>query len=162
MFTKAALKRKSVRSYSDLRFGDELRAEIAAAVKELSPLYDDAVTNFKFCPGNLIRDELKGNIVHAPYYIIISTEPGDGSLENAGFMAEQLVIWLTERGIGSCYCGMARPTASSGISGEYCITLALGYPAAKEPRSFQSCFSVTAKMIFWSPLSAMHDWHQAR
>ena len=132
MFTQAAIKRKSVRSYSDLRFGDELRAEIADIIRELQPLYDDAVTNFKFCPGNLIRDELKGNLVHAPYYIIISAQKADGYLENAGFMAEQLVIRLVEKGIGSCYCGMAKPASGASIAQEYCITLALGYPSAKE------------------------------
>lgn len=132
MFKEAALKRKSVRSYSDLRFGDSLRAEIADAVKQLKPLYDDAVTNFKFCPGNLIKDEIKGNLVNAPYYIIISGDDSDGALENAGFMAEQLVIWLVERGIGSCYCGMGKPVKGSSIAGEYFITLALGFPSAKE------------------------------
>ena len=47
-------------------------------------------------------------------------------------MAEQLVIWLTERGIGTCYCGMGRPVKNATITGEYFITLALGYPSAKE------------------------------
>lgn len=132
MFSQAAIKRKSIRSFSDLRFGDELRAEIADMIRELKPLYDDAVTNFRFCPGNLIRDELKGNLVHAPYYIIISARRADGYLENAGFMAEQLVIKLVEKGIGSCYCGMGKPTHSSSVTEEYCITLALGFPSAKE------------------------------
>lgn len=132
MFSDAALKRKSVRNYSDLRFSDELKAQIAGAVRELTPLYDDSVTNFKFCPANLIRDEIKGTIVKAPYYIIVSAEEADGYLENAGFMTEQLVIWLAERGIGSCYCGMGKPCSGSSISGKYCITLALGFPSSKE------------------------------
>ena len=132
MFTQAALKRRSVRNYSDLKFSEALKAEIAGAIKQLKPLYDDAVTNFKFCPANLIRDELKGNLVKAPYYIIISAKPADGYLENVGFMAEQLVIWLTEQGIGTCYCGMGRPASGSDIHDAYCITLALGYPTGKE------------------------------
>ncbi len=132
MFTQAALARRSVRNYSDLKFSDTLKAEIAGAVKALQPLYADAQTNFKFCPANMVRDVIKGNIVKAPYYIIISAKNADGYLENVGFMAEQLVIWLTEKGIGSCYCGMGRPAAGSDISDEYCITLALGYPGEKE------------------------------
>ena len=132
MFTQAALKRRSVRNYSDLKFSDALKAEIGEAVKSLKPLYADAHTNFKFCPANMVREEIKGNIVKAPYYIIISAKPADGYLENVGFMAEQLVIWLTEQGIGTCYCGMGRPASGSDIHEEYCITLALGYPAEKE------------------------------
>ena len=132
MFSQAAIKRKSVRNYSDLRFSDALKAKIARAVKSLTPLYDDAQTNFKFCPANMIRDEIKGNIVKAPYYIIISAKPADGYLENVGYMAEQLVIWLTEEGIGSCYCGMGRPASGAEIADEYCITLALGFPGEKE------------------------------
>lgn len=132
MFTQTALKRKSVRSYSSEKFSDETKLEIAQAIKELTPLYDDAVTSFKLVPENLIRDEVKGKAVKAPYYIIISAEKADGYLENAGYMAEQLVIWLTEKGIGSCYCGMVRPRNEGDIDGEYCITLALGYPSEKE------------------------------
>ncbi|MBQ3432060.1 MAG: hypothetical protein IJG23_04675 [Clostridia bacterium] len=133
MFTQAVLQRRSVRSYSDLKFSDALKARIAEAVKALVPLYDDALTNFKFCPANLIRNEIKGKIVKAPYYIIISAKKADGYLENVGYMAEQLVIWLTENGIGSCYCGMGRPAGGSDISDEYCITLALGFPSETEP-----------------------------
>ena len=132
MFTQAALKRKSVRNYSPERFIDALKAKITRAVKELVPLYDDAVTNFKFCPANTIRDVVKGNLVKAPYYIILSAKEADGYLENVGFMAEQLVIWLAQEGIGSCYCGMGKPASGAQISDTYCITLALGYPAEKE------------------------------
>ena len=132
MFTQAALQRRSVRNYSGLKFSDTLKAQIAKAVKALVPLYDDALTNFKFCPANMIRDEIKCNIVKAPYYIIISAKKADGYLENVGYMAEQLVIWLTQQGIGSCYCGMGRPASGSDISDVYCITLALGFPAEKE------------------------------
>jgi len=95
MFTQAAIQRKSVRNYSPQRFSDELKAQIGLAVKSLVPLYDDAQTNFKFCPANTIREQVKGNLVKAPYYIIISAKKADGFLENVGFMAEQLVIWLT-------------------------------------------------------------------
>ncbi|MBE6819112.1 MAG: hypothetical protein E7517_08165 [Ruminococcaceae bacterium] len=132
MFTQAAIQRKSVRNYSPQRFSDELKAQIGLAVKSLVPLYDDAQTNFKFCPANTIREQVKGNLVKAPYYIIISAKKADGFLENVGFMAEQLVIWLTQQGIGSCYCGMGRPAGGAAIADEYCITLALGFPAEKE------------------------------
>lgn len=132
MFTKNALARKSVRNYSLLHFSDELKREIALQVKQLTPLYDDAVINFKFCPAGTVRDAVKGNIIKAPYYIIISAKPADGYLENVGFMAEQLVLWLTERGIGTCYCGMGRPANADAVTDEYCITLALGYPDEKE------------------------------
>lgn len=132
MFTQSALKRKSVRSYSSEKFSDELKLEIAQAIKELTPIYDDAETNFKLCPAALIEGELKGRPVKAPYYILISAKEADGYLENAGFMAEQLVIWLTEKGIGSCYCGMVRPRNDEDVEGKYCITLALGYPSEKE------------------------------
>lgn len=132
MFTQAAVQRKSVRNYSPERFSDELKAKIGLAVKSLVPLYDDATTNFKFCPANTIRDVIKGKIVKAPYYIIISAKKADGYLENVGFMAEQLVIWLVQNGIGSCYCGMGRPAAGAQIADEYCITLALGFPAQKD------------------------------
>lgn len=132
MFTQSAIKRKSVRAYSSQKFSDETKLEIAQAIKHLTPLYDDAITNFKLVPENLINGEIKGRAVKAPYYIIISADKADGYLENAGYMAEQLVIWLVEKGIGSCYCGMVKPRDVNEIDGEYCITLALGYPSDKE------------------------------
>lgn len=132
MFKEAILKRKSVRSFSDKRFSDELKSEIANDIKNLTPLYDDAVTNFKFCTAKLIKNDISGKLVSAPYYIIISARPEDGFLENAGFMAQQLVLILTLKGIGTCYCGMGKPRKDFSVKGEYCITLALGFPAEKE------------------------------
>ncbi len=126
------VRRKSVRNYSAQKFSDALKAEIADVIKSLRPMFDDASTYFKLVPEDLVRNELSGSLVSAPYYIIISSDAGDGVLENAGFMAEQLVLELTDRGIGTCYCGMAKAKKSSSISGEYGITVALGYPAEKE------------------------------
>lgn len=136
MFVQSALKRKSIRDFSKERFSDGLKSEIADIIRGLIPLYGDAVTNFKFCPAALIRDDLSGKLVKAPYYIIISARRDDGYLENAGFMAEQLVIEMTARGIATCYSGMAKPRNEFSVKGEYCITLALGYPSEKE--SFRS------------------------
>ena len=132
MLSDAIIKRKSVRKYSSKKFSDAVKAEIAEKIKELSPMFDDAATYFKLVPENLIRDELSGMLVTAPYYIIISSDGKDGDLENIGYMAEQLVLKLTEMGIGTCFCGMGKPKQSSSINGVYGITLALGYPAESE------------------------------
>ncbi len=104
-------KRKSIRKYSKEKVSQELMEEIKEKLSKVTPLYD----NIKF-QGHLIEDgerlleTFKGVIgnygkVIAPHYIVVTSEEKEGYKENVGYTFEKIVLWLTGRGIGTCWIG---------------------------------------------------------
>lgn len=70
--------------------------------------------------------------VKAPYYLVIYSEKSEWSLVNAGFIMEQIVLYLTEKGVGTCYQGGARLTDVPIPDGmEAKMVLAFGPPEGK-------------------------------
>ncbi len=66
--------------------------------------------------------------VRAPYYLMFFSETGEEAEKNAGYLMEQMVLYLTEKGIGTCYQGLARIPAVSGPNGlKPLMVLAFGY-----------------------------------
>lgn len=84
------------------------------------------------CP--LLRKEtIRGaGKAEAPYYLVFYSQLAEGYLENAGFILEQIVLYLTLKGIGSCYQGSLRLTAGPEAAAEGMvpvIAVAFGLPA---------------------------------
>lgn len=53
--------------------------------------------------------EVKGMLkIDAPHFLVFFSEPEEGYLVNAGFMLQQLDLYLSAKGIGSCYQGTAK------------------------------------------------------
>ncbi len=72
--------------------------------------------------------------IKAPYYVCCYSEKKEGYLMNAGFLMQQLDLYLSANGIGSCWLGMAKPSKEllerkDGM--EFVIILAFG--KANEP-----------------------------
>jgi hypothetical protein len=63
--------------------------------------------------------------VHAPQYLILSGQGAPGEREQAGFLYEQLVLWLDMRDIGSVWLGGTRAKQAN-PHGQDLITLAFG------------------------------------
>ena len=59
----------------------------------------------------------------APYYLAINCEKGEHYLENAGFVFQQLSLYLQGICIGSCWVGMASPKKKSK---DFVIAIAFG------------------------------------
>ncbi len=69
--------------------------------------------------------------VKAPYYICISSEKKGDYLINAGYMMEQISLYITSKGLGTCFLGGAAP--GKGLKDtmryDYVISLAFGIPS---------------------------------
>ena len=70
-------------------------------------------------------------VVKAPYYLVLYSEKAERSAENAGYLMEQAVLYLTVYGVATCYQGAANasslPQAPEGM--KPVITVAFGMPA---------------------------------
>ncbi len=74
-------------------------------------------------------DEIKGMFrADAPHYLVLFSEEKEGYQANAGFMLQQMDLYLSSKGLGCCWQGGPKPVKSSReVSGmTYVILLAFG------------------------------------
>ena len=115
-------RRKSCRKYSLEPLSDVQLEEIEAVLHSFEPLFEDVPLSYRFVK------ETKGMFhVLAPHYLIISGPGQEGEPENAGFIGQQLTLWLNHRGLGSVWLGASRDASTSQKRSDI-IIIALGKP----------------------------------
>lgn len=129
-FYNTIYKRKSIRKYRMEPLESSKLNELRKFIEGITPLYEDIKTETVILPEKEIRLMLP---IKSPHYIAVYSETKDGYLPNAGFMLQQVELYLSANGIGACWLGMGLPQKeSSSRNGlEFVITLAFGY--AEEP-----------------------------
>lgn len=124
--------RRSCRSYSSEPLTRTELAEIEDFSKTLVPLDSKIRTAMQIVPGDAVRFYFPWK---APQLIAFFSETKPGYLENAGFLLQQMDLWLQSRGLGVCWLGLGKlknqVTTPEGM--EFVILLAFGTP--KEPLS---------------------------
>jgi nitroreductase len=120
-------KRKSIREYDLTPLDVHSLAEIMAHTSALKPLFDGIKIEMKL----LSQPDVKGLfLAKAPHYLAVFSEPKDGYLANVGFILQQMDLFFSANGIGSCWQGMPKPTKEILNSSklEFVILLAFGKP----------------------------------
>lgn len=97
----------------------ELEA-IQAQFSKLVPLKEDIRTEFRLVPRE--RTTCK----RGEFCILVYSERKDRFLNNAGYLAEQLDLWLASQNIGVCWYGMGKPDEPVYHGLEFVIMLAVG------------------------------------
>lgn len=117
-------KRKSIRNFTDEKFTQEMVNKINAYIKQLIPCKTGINVAVYFLEDEKVKGLFK---VKAPYYIVMTSETKEDYDINAGFMLEQLVLWLTSEGIGTCWLGSGKPNKdiSKKFKLNYVTTIAL-------------------------------------
>jgi nitroreductase len=136
---EAIFKRKSIREYDLTPLDGRMLAEIMAHTSALKPLYEGIKIEIKLLSQKDVKGLLKAK---APHYLAVFSETKDGYLTNAGFMLQQMDLFFSANGIGSCWQGMPQPTEEILNSSklEYVILLAFGKPKEKLHRENVSEF----------------------
>ncbi len=105
-FYQAIFKRKSFHLFRNAGTGTLTPEEldgIRTAFKGLEPLYPEIRTAIRIVPGGkLFRPD-------AEYGILIYSEKKENWLMNAGYLGEQLDLWLVSRSIGTLWYGIGKP-----------------------------------------------------
>ena len=117
-------KRKSIRKYDPSELDAATLDQIQAKIKGVTPLYP----NIRYSIG-IVRKIIIPMRINAPHYILFGSEDKDGGDENIGFIGQQLSLYFTELGLGSCWLGRGKPSEREDSSLPFVICMAFGKPA---------------------------------
>lgn len=126
---EAIFNRKSVRNYQNGTLPESLLNQIKAFCQKAVPLNPHTETKIELFDNTQRNVKKKGLWkVDAPYYLVLYSEEKSGYLYNAGYLMEQIVLYLTTKGLGSCYMGGARLLVAGAGDLKQVMVLAFGYP----------------------------------
>lgn len=124
--------RHSVRKYSDREVPERLRAQILAYFEKTSRLNDRIRTELEILDNTKKKAEVKGLWkTDAPYYLAFYSEPEEGFERNAGYIMEQLILYMTVKGLGTCYLGGSRVKQTVKNGKRLVMIAAFGWPEGK-------------------------------
>lgn len=124
--------RHSVRKYADREVPDRLCGQIFSYFEKTSRLNDRIRTELEILDNTKKKIEIRGLWkVDAPYYLAFYSEPEEGYERNAGYMMEQLILYMTVKGLGTCYLGGARLKQQSKNGRHLVMLVAFGWPEGK-------------------------------
>jgi len=117
-------KRKSIRKYDQSPLDDAALEKVLAQIGSVKPLFPDIRYSIE------IVNKTKGmNNVKAPYFLLFRSEEKDGAYENIGYIGQQLDLFFSESGIGSCWLGAAKPEEKAESAMPHVVSMAFGKPA---------------------------------
>ena len=102
-------KRRSIRKFKYEAVPEQLIKDVLAFADRVATL----------CPEISTKMEIKENIgkdlpvkglwkVEAPYYLVFYSEEKDCWMMNAGYVLEPVLLYMTGKGLGTCYLGSTR------------------------------------------------------
>ncbi len=109
-----AIKRESTRSFKKRPISNRQLTELQNYIPRCRRLLPDIRTDVTIL-GAEAAALLKGAVgyfglmIEAPNYLLVSSEPHDYAMENAGYMGEDLVMKLTELEVESCWITIQNP-----------------------------------------------------
>ena len=126
-------KRKSIRKYQQQKLAAEELQEIMDFLEGAEVIDPEIKFEAKIVDSDLVKSLIP---IKAPHYLQFFSEEKEDYLLNAGFILQQLDLYLAANNLGSCWFGMAKPKkeiiADSEL--EYVITLVFGRAAEENYR----------------------------
>lgn len=131
-------RRKSTRSFSMAPVDEADLRRIRDFAALCRPLYPELPVRLDLIGIDAVRCILPWK---TPHYVAVFTDDSPGAAENAGFLCQQLDLYIHSLGLGSCWLGMGRydprgdsaPPDTDGL--RFLIMLAFGRPAGQLLRS---------------------------
>lgn len=110
---EAIFERRSIRRYCMEPIAEESLEKIRKFLLLLSPLDGESRVEFEIYEHYNRKEKVKGLWkTEAPYYLAVYCEDHPAAYRNAGYMAEQIVLYMTTKRIGSCYLGVSKVGAA--------------------------------------------------
>lgn len=126
---EAIVARKSVRSYTKDALHSSVTDKVEEYIRTVKPLVEEIDCKIEIMKRpEYVKRYTSLFIPNAPDYLVISSAKGEGCFENVGFMGEQIVLYLTSLGLGTCWLGSTKPKKNTETGGKYnhVITIAFG------------------------------------
>ncbi len=155
----AIFKRKSVRKYHMTPLAEEKLEQLKAFLEGVKRLDESITTDFTILSNEKVKGLFALKFMLAPHYICIYSEKKDGYLVNAGFIMQQIDLYLSANNLGSCWLGIAKPDKEIPLSRnglEFVVMLAFGSPAEPVHRTGKEQF----KRNSLSEITSINDVEQ--
>lgn len=130
---EAIFVRKTVRKFKMEPLDQTLLNGIKSFAESIPMLFEGIAVEYRWMENSDIKKYFNGSLTHkAPYYLALYSENIQGFQMNAGYLMQQVSLYLTAKGLGSCYLGMLKPKKGKtearpdGVKAEYVIALAFG------------------------------------
>ncbi|HKL80357.1 MAG TPA: nitroreductase family protein [Mobilitalea sp.] len=121
--------RRTIRTFLQKKLEWETIADILEYADRLPMLMEGIAVEFKLVSNIEKNQGFRGPFaVTAPYYICISSEVKEDYLLNAGYLMQQLNLYIESKGLGACFVGYSSPgrELKATMKYEYVIALAFG------------------------------------
>jgi nitroreductase len=153
---KAIFHRKSIRKYDMAPLPATTIAEIQDFANSVKPLDDKVKYEFSYLSTADVKNILP---IKAPHYICLYSEKQGNYLMNAGFVLQQIDLYLSANNLASCWLGMAKPSKEvpelkNGM--EFVIMIAFGNSNEQIHREDTSTFN-RHKLSEISQISGVDD-----
>ncbi len=125
---EAIFSRRSIRHFLYERLEWEVIADILEYANDLPMLIEGIAVEFKLVSNIETKQGFRGPFnVKAPYYLCISSEVKEDYLLNAGYLMQQLNLYIATKGLGSCFLiAVPGKGLKDTMKYDYVITLAFG------------------------------------
>jgi nitroreductase len=104
---EAIFRRKSIRDYDSTPIDSNRLEEVSKNLQSLKPMLAGIKTEFKIIPPNQVT---RKGMNKAPHYIAAFSEAKEAYKVNIGFLLQQMDLYFSANGLGSCWLGIPQPT----------------------------------------------------
>lgn len=128
-FYDAIFIRKLVKNYYMEQLDQSMLDHILNFAAHITPIMNGIKYEYKIIDNTKLENNLSGVFsIKAPYFFVISSNNNDDDLLNAGYIMEQIALYLTIKGLGSCFIGAkkSRKEELIGLQYEHMVMLAFG------------------------------------
>lgn len=126
--SEAIYVRKSVRNFIMEPISAKILEDIGNFYQEIPRLFPSIETELGIIDNSHGQQRLKGFFgVKAPYYLALYSEKNDKYQMNAGYILEELCLYLTAKGLGSCFMGNAVIKGSATMRGNKELVLMVAF-----------------------------------
>ncbi len=124
--------RKSSRDYIMEELDPVLLENLIKYTGFASLLQEEYKVRFKILNNVAADNESLSNLsVKAPYYLLIASDEKDGHWLNVGYVMEQISLYLTTKGIGSCFLGLPRHKRTKLANMDYPVSFVMAFGKTK-------------------------------
>jgi len=133
-------KRKSIRKYDQTPLDEATLEKVREKIAVVTPLSPEIKTMIE------ITTKTKGLFgIKSPHYLAFRSEEKERAYENIGFIGQQLDLYLSEIGLGTCWLGASNPEEKTANGMPSLICMSFGKPA--EPLHRQSVSEFKRKAL---------------
>ena len=119
---------KSTGSFIQEKLEWEVLSDILQFANTLTPLISDIPIEYKLVSNVEKKQGFTGPFsIKAPYYLCLSSKEETDYLTNAGYLMQQINLYLMSKGLGTCYLGTNHPGKSLKATMKYKFVIALAF-----------------------------------